>query len=720
MWSLARTGLVLLAAMASWSRPADASPGHEQGPLTFTRDVAPLIFEHCAPCHRPGEIAPFSLLTYADVRRRARLIVEVTRSRQMPPWKPARGVGEPFVGERGLTDEQIVAIASWVDQGAVEGDPADLPAMPSWPEGWRLGTPDLVVTMAEPYTLPADGPDVFRNFVLPVPIRETKHIAALEFRPNSGVAHHANLRIDQTRSSRERDAQDPLPGYEGPISPNAQYPDGHFLGWTPGQLTPRAAKGMAWRLEPGSDFVIQIHMQPAGRPESIQASVGLFFAEDPPERTPIMLRLGRQRIDIAAGESRYVTQDRYTLPVDVHVYGLQPHAHFRAKEVKGFATLPDGTTRWLIHIPSWDFKWQDVYRYAEPVFLPAGTTVSMEWTYDNSAANPRNPDRPPRRVLYGQNSTDEMGDLWLQVLPRTPQERARLFDDFRPKLLAEDAAGYETMLLADPQNAKLHDYVALVYWDLGQIDRAIGHYEAAVRFDPDGAKTRYNFAMLLVQRGRLDEAAAQLRRAIALDSNDAAAHNNLAAVLISQSKFEEAIQHFSEALRLEPQSAIRRNNLGHSLVLSGQAEAGIRHLRESIVLDPDFGDAHLNLARALAGLGQLEEAVQHYRDALRVSPDWPPALSDLALLLATASDPRLAQPDEAVRLGERAVALTRRQNIEALDALAAAYAATQRFDEAVEAEEAAIALAISTATPQIVGRLRSRLDSYRRGVPPLR
>ena len=715
-WHPAGAGLALLAVTAAWSLPA-AARRLEQAPLTFTRDIAPIVLEHCAPCHRPGEIAPFSLLTYSDVRGRARLIVEVTRSRYMPPWKPARGAGEPFVGERGLTEQQISAIASWVDQGAVEGDPTELPAMPSWPEGWRLGTPDLVVTMAEPYTLPADGPDLFRNFVLPIPIGETKYVAAIEFRPNSRVAHHANLRIDRTRSSRERDAEDPLPGYEGAISPSAQYPDGHFLGWTPGQLTPRAAKGMAWRLEPGSDFVIQVHMQPAGRPESVRASVGLFFADDPPERTPVMLRLGRQRIDIAAGESRYVTQDRYTLPVDVHVYGLQPHAHFRAKEVKGLATLPDGTTRWLIHIPSWDFNWQDVYRFAEPVFLPAGTTVSLEWIYDNSADNPRNPDRPPRRVLYGQNSTDEMGDLWLQVLPRTPQERARLFEDFRPKLLAEDAAGYETMLLADPQNAKLHDYVALVYWDLGQIDRAIGHYEAAVRLDPEDARTRYNFATLLVQGGRLDEADAQLRRVLALEPNDAAAHNNLAAVLLSQSRFEEAVQHFSEALHLEPQSAIRRSNLGRALVLGGRVGAGIGHLREAIRIDPDLGDAHFNLAQALAGLGQLTDAIQGYRAALRVSPDWPPALSNLALLLATTVDPRLAQPDEAIRLAERAVALTGRRDIEALEALAAAYAASRRFDEAIDAAEAAVALAVSTSTSETVDRLRSHLESYRRRMP---
>ena len=616
-----KVGLVLLSLATIWSPPAGASQNSGRGPFTFARDVAPIIFQHCAPCHRPGETAPFSLLTYSDVRRRSRQIVELTRNRAMPPWKPAASFGGPFVGERRLTDEEIDTLAAWVGEGAAEGDPADLPPMPSWPEGWRLGTPDLVLGMSEPYTLPADGPDVFRNFVLPIPISGAKYVAALEVHPNNRAVHHANLRIDPTRSSRERDEQDPRPGYEGPISPNAQYPDGHFLAWTPGQLTPRAAEGMAWRLEPGSDLVIQIHMRPSGRPESIHPSVGFFFTDDPPARTPVMLRLGRQQIDIPAGESRYVTRDRYRLPVDVHVYALQPHAHFRAKEVKGFATLPDGTTRWLIVIPNWDFNWQDVYRFVEPVFLPKDTTLSLEWTYDNSSGNPRNPDHPPRRVLYGQNSTDEMGDLWLQVLPKASQDRELLFEDFRPKLLAEDAAGYEMMLRVDPQNAKLHDYAALIYGDLGKIDQAIGHYEAAVRLDPGNSKTRYNFATLLVQKGRLDEAAAHLREAIRLGPEDAAAHNNLAAVLIAQARFEEAVQHFSEALRLEPRSAIRHSNLGQSLVLSGRAEEGIAYLRESIRLDPDLGDAHYNLARALEAQGQLQEAAAHYRDALRVAPE---------------------------------------------------------------------------------------------------
>jgi tetratricopeptide (TPR) repeat protein/mono/diheme cytochrome c family protein len=668
--------ILALLASAAIAPAADSSQTAPRKAVTFTRDVAPVLFQHCAPCHRPGEVGPFPLLTYDDARSRARQIAEVTATGEMPPWKPAAGFGGPFVGERRLTAGQIATIAAWVEQGAPEGDAADLPRMPAWPTGWRLGTPDLVITMPEPYMLPASGQDVFRNFVLPIPTDAVKYVAAIEFRPNSRAAHHANLRIDPTHDSRERDLEDPLPGYEGPISPNAQYPDGHFLGWTPGQLTPPAPKGMAWPLAPAGDVVIQIHMQPSGKPEAVQPSVGFFFVDDRPDRTPVMLRLGRQRIDIPAGTARYVTEDRYTLPVDVQVHGVQPHAHLRATEIRGRATLPDGTTRWLIYIPKWDFNWQDAYRYAEPVFLPRGTTLSMEWTYDNSPANPRNPDRPPRRILYGQNSTDEMGDLWFQVLPASPQDRERLFEDFRPKLLAEDAAGYETMLLGDPDNAKLHDYLALLYWDLGKIDQAIARFEATVRLDPRDAKARYNFAMVLVESGRIEEAAAQLRSAIAIKPDDAAAQNNLGAVLLTQSRVEEAVGHFREAVRLEPRSAMRRSNLGHSLVLSGRPEEGIQHLRESIRLDPQYAEAHSNLGRALMALGQF---------------------------------------DEAVRMAEQAVTLTRRQNIDAIEVMAEAYAAVGRFDAAVEATETAIGLVSAATAAPVAERLRARLDAYRRG-----
>ena len=317
----------------------------QRPPVTFARDVAPIIFDHCTICHHTGGSAPFALLTYPDVRRRATQIAALTRSRVMPPWKSEPGYGE-FIGHRPLSSAEIGVLQQWLADGAPEGDRGDLPPTPRWTDGWQLGTPDLVVTLPQPYVLPADGTDVSRVFVLPLPVDTMRYVKGLEFRPgNQTVTHHANIRIDRTSASRQLDDQDPAPGYEGLLSHSAVYPDGHFLGWTPGQVAPLLPKGLAWRLAPGTDLVVEVHMKPSGKPELVTPSIGLYFGNDPPERTPAMLRLGRQSIDIAAGVKDYAIADSFVLPVDVEVQAVQPHAHYRAREVTGIATLPDGTVQ---------------------------------------------------------------------------------------------------------------------------------------------------------------------------------------------------------------------------------------------------------------------------------------------------------------------------------------------------------------------------------------
>ena len=229
-------------------------------PVTFASDVAPIIFDRCGECHRPGGSAPFSLLTYSAVRQRAAQIAAVTKSRFMPPWKSEPGYGE-FIGQRPLADAEISAIQRWVEGGTLEGDPRDLPAQPRWIEGWQLGKPDLIVTLSKPYTLQAEGTDVFHVFVIPLPVSATRFVRGLEFRPgNPKVVHHANIRIDRTPRSRQLDEQDPAPGYDGLIARSAVYPDGHFLGWTPGQIAPLLPKGLAWRLDQGTNLVVQLHM----------------------------------------------------------------------------------------------------------------------------------------------------------------------------------------------------------------------------------------------------------------------------------------------------------------------------------------------------------------------------------------------------------------------------------------------------------------------------
>ncbi len=462
--------------------------------VTFTRDIAPLMYAACASCHREGGPAPFSLITYDQVRRRATQIADVTRSGFMPPWKAEPESGA-FVGQRRLSARELQRIQRWVEVGTPEGDPRDLPRRPTWPDGWLLGTPDLIVTLEAPYRLPAAATDVFRIFAIPLPIAATRYVRGIEFHPgNARVVHHANIRIDRTPASRQLDAADPSPGYDGLMPRSAEYPEGHFLGWTPGQVAPLVPSDLAWPLEPGSDLVVQLHMQPSGAVAEVKPSIGLFFGDGPPRHTPTILRLGSQSIDIAPGERRYVIKDAYTLPVDVDVLAVQPHAHYRAREIKGIATLPDGSTRWMMHITDWDFRWQHVYREVAPIALPKGTVLSMEYTFDNSAENVRNPQQPPARVSWGQRSQDEMGDLWFQLLAPNDRDRATLTRDVNRKMTADDVIGYETLLRVSPDDAELHDDVALLYLGLGRPADAVRHFAASAAIRPQSAAANYNHA----------------------------------------------------------------------------------------------------------------------------------------------------------------------------------------------------------------------------------
>jgi len=512
----------------------------------------------------------------------------------MPPWKadPSNG---PFVDQHPLSDGEIAMLGRWVDQGAPEGDPRDLPAPRTWPEGWQLGKPDLVVTLPEAYTLPAEGTDVFRIFSLPIPTATARFVRGLEFRPgNPKVVHHANIRIDPTAGSRRLDDQDPAPGYDGLIARSAIYPDGHFLGWTPGQVGPLLPRDLAWRLDRQTDLVVELHMQPSGKPERVAPSIGLYFddqapldaAQGRPRRTPSMLRLGRQNIDIAAGDARYLVTDSYVLPVDVEVQAVQPHAHYRLREARGEATLPDGTRRPLIEIKDWDFRWQHVYRFVTPVKLPKGTTLSMRYAYDNSAANPRNPQQPPLRARWGQRSSDEMGDLWIQVLTRDDGDLARLNRDFRPKVAAEDVQGYEVEIEKHPDDPGLHDDAALLYLELGRAEKAIAHFETSLKLKPGSAAAHYNLGTALTVARRLNEAGAEYREALRIDPSYAAAHNNLGSVYLADGRLDAAIHEFSEVARLQPESAVGWKNLAAAYAMAGEFGRAVEAADTALRLNP--------------------------------------------------------------------------------------------------------------------------------------
>lgn len=630
----------------------------------------------------------------------------------MPPWKAVSEAG-PFLGQRRLSPEERDLLARWVEAGAPEGDPRDLPPVPSWPEGWQQGQPDVVLTFPR-YTLPPTGTDVFRIFVLSVPLDAPRFVRGLEFRPgNPRVVHHANIRIDQTSESRRRDEADPEPGYDGLLARTAVYPDGHFFGWTPGQVAPFVPDDLGWRLDPGTDLVVQLHMQPSGKPEPVQPSIGLYFASTAPSKTPAMLRLGRQNIDIAPGARDYVVEDAYRLPVDVAVLAVQPHAHYLARRIVGWATLPDGRTKQLIAIEDWDFRWQHVYRFAAPVMLPKGTRLEMRFTYDNSASNPRNPQQPPRRVQWGQRSADEMGDLWFQLLPATERDRALLNADVRRKMVAEDIVGYEMVLRRQPEDPALHDDVAMLYLEAGQPLEAVAHFRAALRLRPT-ATAHYNLATALVVAGALEEAISEFQRALALDPDYASAHNNLGHALIARGRLSEAAAHYREALRLQPNHVEARNNLGYLLLQEGRAWDAIDLFQQALAANPTYLDAHYNLGRAWRAVGRRDLAIQAFDRALALRPDWVAALVDLAWTLATAPEVSLRHPARAVALAERAAALSTRGEATVLDVLAASYAAAGRFDRAVATAEAALAL----APPEpLASAIAARLHAYRNGRP---
>ena len=573
------TVLLLLISAAMVAAP-------ETPQVTFTRDVAPLVYDACASCHREGGPAPFSLITYDQVRRRATQIANVTRTGFMPPWKAEPESGD-FVGQRRLSAREIQRIQRWVEEGTPEGDPRDLPRRPTFPDGWLLGTPDLVVTLDAPYSLTATGTDVFRIFAIPLPIAATRFVRGIEFHPgNARVVHHANIRVDATPASRRLDARDPSPGYDGLMPRSAVYPEGHFLGWTPGQVAPLVPSDLAWRLEPGSDLVVQLHMQPSGAVEDVKPSIGLFFGRDPPRHTPTILRLGSQSIDIPPGESRYVITDAYTLPVDVDVLAVQPHAHYLAREIKGIATLPGGSTRWMMHITDWDFRWQHVYREVAPIALPKGTVLSMEYTFDNSAENVRNPRLPPVRVSWGQRSQDEMGDLWFQFLARNDRDRATLARDVNRKMTAEDVIGYETMLRASPDDAELHDDVALLYLGLGRPADAVRHFAASAAIQPQSAAAHYNLGTALAAASRLDEAAAALRQALTIDPGSAATYANLGAVVLQQGRVDDGVKYLEEAIRLDPRNLQGLNTLSSAYAASGRFDRAVEIADAALRLAP--------------------------------------------------------------------------------------------------------------------------------------
>jgi tetratricopeptide (TPR) repeat protein len=691
--------------LAGMSLPASAQ---DRPPVTFNRDVAPILYQNCSTCHRPGESAPFSLLTYDDARQRGRLIVAAVSSHVMPPWQPESEEGE-FFGERRLTRKQIDTLRQWVADGMQEGSTVDLRTAPVFTEGWQLGTPDIVITMSEPYEVPADGPDVFRNFVLPIPLTERRFVRGLEFRPgNPRVVHHARMLLDDTGDVRLLDAASTEPGFGGMDVPGARFPDGHFLGWSPGRMP--AFEKYPWPLEPGNDLVLQLHLKPSGRVERLEVSIGLYLTDTPPTTTPIMIRLGSKTIDIPAGEANYQVVDRFTIPTDVVALSVYPHAHYLAREMLVFAYEPNGRTETLLRIPNWNFNWQDEYSYTQPVALARGTTIEMRYTYDNSPENPRNPSSPPTRVRFGSDTRDEMAGLLVQVLVKSSAGADELRAQIARKNLLTDVAGEEKRAIDVPEDADNRNALAVAYVQLGRVPEAVAQLEASLRSNPDLAVAHYNLGVIAMGDKRVEEAIARFRRAIAARPDYAEAHNNLGIALESTGKAAEAETEYRAALAARPSHTAAHNNLGRLLLARGAVGDAMAEFRGSLRTRPDNADALYNLGRAFVANRQPEQAVQQWRRAVAARPDSLVFTLDLAWLLAT--NPDVLNASEAVKLAERASRSAKNSNPVALDVLAAAYAADGRVELAMRTAQLALQRALAAKNDALATEIRQRLAIY--------
>jgi mono/diheme cytochrome c family protein len=530
--------------------------------LTFAHDIAPIVYEHCASCHRPGESGPFPLLTFDDVKKHARQIVTVTQSRYMPPWLPQAGYGD-FADENRLTAGQIRKIADWVAQGTPEGVESEIPPAPQFTDGWQLGPPDLIVEAPETFTLQPDGTDVYWNFVLTPKIGQRRVVRAIEVRPGAGpgakrIVHHANVIIDRSGWGHEQEASAGA-GFAGMELANRRSvfdpDDGHFLFWRPGGAPFVEPDGLAWTLDPGNDLIVNTHMRPTGKPEQIRPMVGLYFTDKPQTRFPMLLQLEHDgAINVAPGVRDFPVSDDFRLPMDVDALAVFAHAHYLATLMEAYATLPDGSRKWLIRIPSWDQSWQSVYRYRQPVFLPKGTVISMRYHYDNSIANARNPNHPPKRVQAGNHATDEMGHLWLQVLPRGAGDHRLELDEALSKHALEKY----------PDDYRAHMILGALMLARTHAQEAVPVVEAAVRIQPKDAEARNLLGAALVAVGRVPEAIEQYRQALALRPDLVNVRYNLAIALGKAGRYDEAIAEYQSILTVYPDDAELKQRLAEA------------------------------------------------------------------------------------------------------------------------------------------------------------
>ena len=714
-------GASLAAAVLFGGTPLHAAG---QTPVTYD-DVAPLLAANCVRCHRPGGLGPFGLTTYEEARARGERIVEMTAAGRMPPWLPARGYGaSPFAGAPRLSDADVETLRRWVAGGAPAGRVGET-GPPEPGVEWPLGEPDLIVPMAGPYRVAAGGGVEYRNFALPVDLPAPRWVRAVDVRPDRGAEsiQRVRLMLDDAGAGRRLQEEQDAPGYPGGADDPGRFPPGDFLVRSGGRRAAPAAEGAAWRLDPGTDLLLQLGLRARGEPVEVQASVGLYFRDRPPAARNVGIVLDAPALDVPAGEPDHVVEDRYLLPVPVDVAGVHAYLHRLGRTVEVTAELPDGSTRGLLRIDDWRFDWQDGYRYVEPVRLPAGALLRARFRFDNSAANPHNPSNPPVRVRYTPDDTTPRAEVLLAARLVSPEDAPALVENLALKQARNDMLGLQAMLRVDPDDYRSHTDLGARYLTLGQAALARQHLDRALSLAPRHATAHFNLGSLLVAEGDTAGAIDAFREAIAIRPEYAAAHNNLGALLAARGSLGDAIVYYRLALQFGSRDASARYNLANALLSTGAVEEAIVRFREALSLTPDDPDVHTSLARALVAANDLAAGVTHYRRALEGNPRHALALVGLAWLLAAAPDAALRSSTEALSLAQQAAALVGGDHPEVLDTLAVAYAAAGRFDDALStarrAADAARGGPFAALVPGIEGRIRSYLTfrPYRMPAP---
>jgi thiol-disulfide isomerase/thioredoxin len=382
--------------------------------VTYTKDVASILQERCQACHREDQAAPFALVSYEDAVKHARMLKEVTAQRRMPPWHADPRHGK-FANDRRLTDKEVETLTAWVDAGTPKGDDKDLPKPAAWVKGWRMGKPDIVLEMPRAFEVPADGSLPYQHFTIDPGFKEDVWVEKAEARPGpgaAGVVHHVVVYIL-------------MPGQDQPFDNQGNM--NTLVGWAPGDLGLVCPPGVGLRIPKGSKLQFELHYTPNGTAVKDRSSIGLIVHKKPPEHELLMNTFMNETIRIPPRDPHYRAETTFRFREDARILQLVPHMHWRGKDYYYELIYPDGRRQTLLSVPRWDFNWQNVYQFAEPIKVPKGTRIHAIAHWDNSRNNPYNPD-PDKEVRFGLQTWEEMMVGWAVYTwenPDTPEKLAR-------------------------------------------------------------------------------------------------------------------------------------------------------------------------------------------------------------------------------------------------------------------------------------------------------